>query len=83
MAMMKAAVIHSAGGPEILKIESLPIPQPRNDEFLVRVKAFGLNRSELFRISFTSTPGISRAMSADDLLDQLVAEPSGKRARAQ
>jgi hypothetical protein len=38
MAMMKAAVIHSAGGPEVLKIESLPIPQPRHDEVLIRVK---------------------------------------------
>ena len=42
MAMMKAAVIHSAGGPEVLKIESLPIPQPRHDEVLIRVKAFGV-----------------------------------------
>jgi NADPH:quinone reductase-like Zn-dependent oxidoreductase len=39
MAMMKAAVIHSAGGPEVLKIESLPIPQPRHDQVLIRVKA--------------------------------------------
>ncbi len=45
---MKAAVIHEAGGPEVLKIETLPIPDPKNDEVLVRVKAFGLNRSEMF-----------------------------------
>ena len=48
MAMMKAAVIRIAGGPEVLKIENLPIPEPRNDQLLIRVKAFGLNRSELF-----------------------------------
>jgi NADPH:quinone reductase-like Zn-dependent oxidoreductase len=45
---MKAAVIHEAGGPEVLKIESLPIPTPKGGEALIRVKAFGLNRSELF-----------------------------------
>jgi NADPH:quinone reductase-like Zn-dependent oxidoreductase len=45
---MKAAVIHEAGGPEVLKIESLPIPTPQSGEVLIRVKAFGLNRSELF-----------------------------------
>jgi NADPH:quinone reductase-like Zn-dependent oxidoreductase len=45
---MKAAVIYKAGGPEVLKIESLPIPTPRPGEVLIRVKAFGLNRSELF-----------------------------------
>jgi NADPH:quinone reductase-like Zn-dependent oxidoreductase len=46
--MMKAVVIHTPGGPEVLKIESLPTPQPRNDQVLIRVRAFGLNRSELF-----------------------------------
>jgi NADPH:quinone reductase-like Zn-dependent oxidoreductase len=46
--MMKAAVIHEAGGPEVLKIETLPVPEPRAGEVLIRVKAFGLNRSELF-----------------------------------
>jgi len=48
MATMKAAVIHEAGGPEVLKIESLLIPTPKSGEVLIRVKAFGLNRSELF-----------------------------------
>jgi NADPH:quinone reductase-like Zn-dependent oxidoreductase len=48
MSTMKAAVIHEAGGPEVFKIESLPIPRPKNGEILIRVKAFGLNRSELF-----------------------------------
>ena len=48
MTTMKAAVIHEAGGPEVLKLESLPIPTPQNGEVLIRVKAFGLNRSELF-----------------------------------
>jgi D-arabinose 1-dehydrogenase-like Zn-dependent alcohol dehydrogenase len=48
MATMKAAVIHEAGGPEVLKIESLPVPTPKSGEVSIRVKAFGLNRSELF-----------------------------------
>jgi NADPH:quinone reductase-like Zn-dependent oxidoreductase len=45
---MKAVVIHQAGGPEELRLEQLPIPTPADDEVLIRVKAFGLNRSELF-----------------------------------
>jgi NADPH:quinone reductase-like Zn-dependent oxidoreductase len=45
---MKAAVIYKAGGPEALEIESRPIPSPKNGEVLIRIKAFGLNRSELF-----------------------------------
>jgi len=46
--MMKAAVIYEAGGPEVLKLESRPIPKPTNDQVLIHIKAFGLNRSELF-----------------------------------
>jgi NADPH:quinone reductase-like Zn-dependent oxidoreductase len=48
MPSMKAAVIRKPGGPDVLKIESLPVPVPKAGEVLVRVKAFGLNRSELF-----------------------------------
>jgi NADPH:quinone reductase-like Zn-dependent oxidoreductase len=48
MTVMKAAVIREAGGPEVLRIEDVPIPTPQNGEVLIRVKAFGLNRSELF-----------------------------------
>jgi NADPH:quinone reductase-like Zn-dependent oxidoreductase len=48
MTMMKAAVIHEAGGPEVLKLERRPVPIPKQGEVLIRVKAFGLNRSELF-----------------------------------
>jgi NADPH:quinone reductase-like Zn-dependent oxidoreductase len=48
MVTMKAAVIHEPGGPEALKLESRPIPTPKRGEVLIRVKAFGLNRSELF-----------------------------------
>jgi len=45
---MRAAVIREAGGPEVLEIESRAIPTPQSGEVLIRVKAFGLNRSELF-----------------------------------
>jgi NADPH:quinone reductase-like Zn-dependent oxidoreductase len=48
MSTMKAVVIYEAGGPEVLKIENRPIPSPQSGEVLIRVKAFGLNRSELF-----------------------------------
>ncbi len=45
---MKAAVIYEPGGPEVLKLETRPVPTPTPGEVLIRVKAFGLNRSELF-----------------------------------
>jgi len=47
-ATMKAAVVHHPGGPDVLRLETRPIPRPADSEVLIRVKAFGLNRSELF-----------------------------------
>jgi NADPH:quinone reductase-like Zn-dependent oxidoreductase len=48
MTTMKAAVMYAPGGPEVLKLETRPIPTPQPDQVLIRVRAFGLNRSELF-----------------------------------
>ncbi|PVG01511.1 Zn-dependent oxidoreductase [Serendipita vermifera] len=45
---MKAAVMYEPGGPEVFKLETLPVPQPSNEQVLIRIKAFGVNRSELF-----------------------------------
>jgi len=45
---MKAAVIRRPGPPEVLTIEEVPIPTPTSGWVLIRVKSFGLNRSELF-----------------------------------
>ncbi len=65
---MRAAVIRAAGGPEVLKVETVPVPTPHAGEVLIRVKAFGLNRSELFtrqghspNVSFPRVLGIEAA----------------------
>jgi NADPH:quinone reductase-like Zn-dependent oxidoreductase len=48
MTMMRAALMRQAGGPEVLTVEQRPIPNPKMGQVLIRVKAFGLNRSEMF-----------------------------------
>src|SRR2546427_854111 len=45
---MKAIVVEHAGAPDVLQIQTLPRPEPRPGWVLIRVKAFGLNRSEMF-----------------------------------
>ncbi|MEQ8968176.1 MAG: zinc-binding alcohol dehydrogenase family protein [Azospirillaceae bacterium] len=47
-ATMKAVVVHEPGPPDVLAIEDRSVPEPREDWILIRVKAFGLNRSEIF-----------------------------------
>ncbi|MBK0384325.1 NAD(P)H-quinone oxidoreductase [Pedobacter sp. SD-b] len=44
---MKAVIITKPGGPEVLKIEERPIPVPSENEVLIKVKAAGLNRSDI------------------------------------
>lgn len=39
---MRAAVIYEAGGPDVLKLETRPVPTPNENEVLIQIKAFGL-----------------------------------------
>src|SRR6266702_1601626 len=45
---MKAVRIHEFGGPEVLRYEDVPDPQPRKDQLLVRVKACAMNHLDLW-----------------------------------
>lgn len=40
---MKAVRIHSFGGPEVLRLEDVPAPEPGANEILVHVRAAGVN----------------------------------------
>jgi NADPH:quinone reductase-like Zn-dependent oxidoreductase len=42
-AMMKAVVAHEYGGPDVLKYEDAPRPEPTDNQILVRVIAAGVN----------------------------------------
>ncbi|XP_063244827.1 zeta-crystallin-like isoform X2 [Bacillus rossius redtenbacheri] len=40
---MKAVCIHKFGGPEVLQLETTPVPAPGDDEVLIRIHAAGIN----------------------------------------
>src|SRR5579862_5671743 len=45
---MKAVRIHEFGGPEVLRYEDVPDPQPRKDQVLIRVKACAMNHLDIW-----------------------------------
>ena len=78
MTTMKAAVIHEPGGPEVLKLEARPVPEPRAGEVLIRVRAFGLNRSELFtRRGLSPNVGFPRILGIE-ATGQVESAPGGE-----
>jgi NADPH:quinone reductase-like Zn-dependent oxidoreductase len=50
-AAMKAVVVHEYGGPEVLKYEDAPRPEPKENELLVRVIACGVNPADPLIVS--------------------------------
>ncbi len=48
---MKAVVAHAYGGPDVLKLENVPVPQPKENEVLVRVIASGVNPADPLIVS--------------------------------
>ncbi len=62
---MRAIVLRGPGPADALTVRELPIPSPRPGWVLIRVRAFGLNRSELHTrlgladgVTFPRVPGI-------------------------
>lgn len=62
---MRAVVLDKPGPPEALVIRDIPAPEPAVGWVLIRVRAFGLNRSELHMrlglaqgVTFPRVPGI-------------------------
>ena len=77
MRSMKAVVIRKAGGPEVLRLETLPIPDPTPGWVLIRVRAFGLNRSELFtRQGHSPNVPFPRVLGIE-AVGEVVAAPDG------
>src|SRR5215212_958096 len=60
---MRAVTIHENGGSDKLRVETIAIPRPKNDEALVRVEYAGVNfidvykREGLYKIPLPATLG--------------------------
>ncbi|KAF4631116.1 hypothetical protein G7Y89_g7016 [Cudoniella acicularis] len=76
--MMKAAVIHTPGGPENLLLEQRPIPTPANGEVLIRIHAFGLNRAEMYTRQGHSPGVLFPRILGIEAVGTIVSAPSGE-----
>ncbi|MET8035488.1 NADP-dependent oxidoreductase [Streptomyces sp. NPDC005345] len=55
---MRAVRLHEHGGPEVLRYEQVPVPEPAPGEVLVRVRAAGVNPPDWYlRGGMTTMPG--------------------------
>ena len=70
---MKAIQIHETGGPEVLTLAELPIPQPGPGQVLIRVEATGVNFIEIYfrkgtyKAALPLTPGSEAAGTVEEL----------------
>ncbi len=81
--MMKAAVTTKIGPPEVIQIKQVPKPQIREGWVLIQVRAFGLNRSEMYtrqghspNVKFPRIQGI-------ECVGQVEEDPSGTYKKGQ
>jgi len=70
---MKAIQIHQTGGPEVLTLAELPIPQPGPGQVLIRVEAVGVNFIEIYfrkgayKAALPFVPGSEAAGTVEEL----------------
>ena len=70
---MKAIQFHSTGGPEVLQLADLPIPEPGPGQILMRVEAIGVNfieiyfRKGVYKAALPMIPGSEAAGTVEEL----------------
>jgi len=70
---MKAIQIYETGGPEVLQLAELPIPEPGAGQVLIRVEATGVNfieiyfRKGVYKAALPMTPGSEAAGTVEKL----------------
>ena len=73
---MKAIVISTYGGPEVLTVTELPDPVPAEGEILIQVLAFGLNHAESYMRS--GAWGQVAPVTGIECAGTVQADPSGR-----
>jgi NADPH:quinone reductase-like Zn-dependent oxidoreductase len=75
---MRAVVVDEPGPPKVLQLRELPVPKARPAQVLIRVKAFGLNRSELHFRQGVATTGTFPRVPGIEATGIVEAAPGGE-----
>ncbi len=78
---MKAMVVHEFGGPEVMKLEDVAVPTPKEHEMLIRVYAAGVNSfdgvlqsgkyAKIFKMQLPWIPGYDIAGIVETVGDKI------------
>ncbi|MBI4876047.1 MAG: quinone oxidoreductase [Acidobacteria bacterium] len=68
---MKAIRVHTFGGPEVLQLDEVPVPQPGRGEVLIRIQAIGVNFIDIyFRTGlYPAEPPVTLGMEAAGVVE--------------
>ena len=80
---MRAVVVERSGPPEVLELRELPIPTAAVGQVLIKVEAFGLNRSELHFRQGLATSGSFPRVPGIEATGIVAAAPGGELADGQ
>lgn len=80
---MKAAVTTKAGKPEVIEIQERPMPELKAGWILIRIRAFGLNRSELFTRQGDSPGVLFPRIQGIECVGEIAEDPSGTYQKGQ
>jgi NADPH2:quinone reductase len=73
---MKAYAIERPGSPEELKLVDIPSPRPQANEVRIRVKAFGLNRAEVYRRAGKFGPIEGQVVPGIEAVGEVIEDPT-------
>ncbi len=76
--VMRAVVLDAPGGPEALRIQERPVPEPRAGEVLIRVHAFGINQSERHLRLGLATNAVLPVVPGIEAVGRVAACPGGE-----
>ena len=78
---MRAIVIKQYGGPEVLMLEERPEPESKPGHVIIKVKAFGINRAEIYMRS--GAWGDVAEISGIECVGVVKSDPEGRLAPGQ